>query len=173
MPTPIGHTLTAAIIYTISHKRYYLHKKKQLRQGWRSLLFCILLASLPDIDLFSISSGIRFSWENHHGPTHSLGFVLLISLIVSIIVGIFRENWKKWCLLSSLCVCSHVLMDLLVTKNGLMIFYPLSTHRIIMTTGFPFGYSPEMGFVSFVVMSAAQELVILGGILIIVWRRMR
>ncbi|MBI4753171.1 metal-dependent hydrolase [Candidatus Desantisbacteria bacterium] len=169
MPTPLGHTLTAAIIYTISCQRCYLHKKKQLRQGWGSLLFCILLASLPDIDFISISSGIHFSWENHHGPTHSIGFVILVILVVGIVARIFRGDWRQWCLISGLCVLSHVVMDLLITKRGLMLFYPLSTHRIIMTTGFPFGFSPEMGFVSFVVMSAIEEAIILGGILIVVW----
>ena len=174
MPTPIGHTLIAGIIYTISCQRCCLRKKKQPWQEWIYLLFCIFLASLPDIDLISISSsGIKFSWENHHGTTHSIGFVLLISLIVSIAVGIFRGNWKKWCLLSSLCVGSHVFLDIFITKNGLMLFYPLSYHRIILATGFPFGYSPEMGFVGFVVISAVEELVILGSIMVVVWRMRR
>ncbi|MFH1898348.1 MAG: metal-dependent hydrolase [Candidatus Desantisbacteria bacterium] len=173
MPTPIGHTLTATIIYTISCQRCYFHKKKQFWQGWGYLLFCILLTSLPDIDLISLSSGIGFGWKNHHGPTHSLGFVFLIALIVSVVAGIFRGNWKRWCLLSSLCVGSHVVMDMFITKRGLMLFYPLSTHRIIMATGcFPFGYSSDMGFVSFVVMSAIEEAIILGGILIVVWKMM-
>ncbi|MBU0700972.1 metal-dependent hydrolase [bacterium] len=184
MSTPIGHTLTAAIIYAISRKRCYFRKQKQCCQGWKHLLFCIILASLPDIDFISLTnsplfqsgfflSGVRLSWENHHGPTHSLGFVILVMLVVGVVARIFQRNWKQWGIISGLCVISHVLMDILVTKNGLMLFYPLSTHRIIMAIGFPFGYSPEMGFVSFVVISAIEEMVILGSIMIVIWRTMR
>ncbi|MFH1860498.1 MAG: metal-dependent hydrolase [bacterium] len=186
MPTPLGHTLTAAIIYTISRQRCYLRKQKQCCQGWKYLLFCIILASLPDIDFFSLTNSplfhegsgfflpeIRLSWENHHGPTHSLGFVILIMLIVGVVAKIFRRNWKQWSFISGICVISHILMDILITKKGLMLFYPLSTHRIILATGFPFGYSPEMGFIGFVVMSAVEEMIILGGILIVVWRMIR
>ncbi|MBI4778042.1 metal-dependent hydrolase [Candidatus Desantisbacteria bacterium] len=180
MPTPIGHTLTAAIIHTI------IRKRKQ--QGWICLLFCIIFSSLPDIDFISITNSslsqewvsgglslpwVRLSWENHHGPTHSLGFVILIMLVVGIVARMFQRDWRKWGIISGICVTSHVLMDIFIVKKGLMLFYPLSTHRIIMATGFPFGYSPEMGFVSFVVMSAVEEMVILGSILIIVWKRIK
>jgi membrane-bound metal-dependent hydrolase YbcI (DUF457 family) len=176
VPTPIGHTLTAAIIYTI------IRKQKQHYQGWICLLFCIIFSSLPDIDLISLTNSslsqsgglslscVRLSWENHHGPTHSLGFVILIMLIVGVVARMFKRDWRKWSIISGLCVTSHILMDILITKKGLMLFYPLSMHRIIMACGFPFGYSPEMGFVSFVIMSAAQEMVIFGGILFAIWR---
>ncbi|MDI6781342.1 MAG: metal-dependent hydrolase [bacterium] len=191
MPTPIGHTLTGVIIHTI------IRKKREHCQGWICLLFCIIFSSLPDIDFITLTNlsftsftsfpsfphqgaencfslpGVRLSWENHHGPTHSLGFAMLIMLIVGVVARIFQKNWKQWSILSGLCVISHVLMDILVTKKGLMLFYPLSTHRIILAIGFPFGYSPEMGFIGFVVMSALEEMVILGGILIVIWKVMK
>lgn len=145
------------------------------------LFFCVIFANLPDIDFISIAVPsfsqevislpvIKLSWENHHGTTHSLGFVVLIMLAVMLVVRIFQRDWKQWGIISGLCMASHILMDSLIVKKGLMLFYPLSTHRIIIATGFPFGYSPEMGFVSFVIMSAVEEMVILGGILFVVWR---
>ncbi|MEK7275587.1 MAG: metal-dependent hydrolase [Candidatus Desantisbacteria bacterium] len=175
MPTPLGHALTGAIIHTI------IRKKKQRCQGWICLLFCIIFSNLPDIDFITLTnfqlfqewtgSGfslpwIRLSWENHHGPTHSFGFVILVMLVVGVVARIFRKSWKQWGIISGSCVLFHILMDLLITKKGLILFYPLSTHRIILATGFPFGYSPEMGFVGFVIMSAVEEMIILGGILI-------
>ncbi len=178
MPTPLGHTLTGVIIHTIIRKK---RKKKQSCQSWMCLLFCIIFSSLPDIDFISLSNssngfllpGVGLSWENHHGPTHSLGFVILTMLVVMVVARIFQKNWKQWGFISGLCVFCHVFMDTLIVKKGLMLFYPLSTHRISLVTGFPFGYSPEMGFVGFVVISAVEEAIILGCILAIVWRIMR
>jgi membrane-bound metal-dependent hydrolase YbcI (DUF457 family) len=169
MPTPVAHSFVGIIIYIITSNTNKGITWKRLWQHKFAILFCIIFANLPDIDFIILSSeGIQFGWDNHHGPTHSIGFVLLVMMITGIVTGIIRKDWKRWSIMSGICVLSHVLLDLIITREGLILFYPLSDIRVNIPVVFTFGYSYDMGFIGFAIMSVVQEIVIIGIVLLII-----
>lgn len=94
------------------------------------LLFCILAATLPDIDNFIGFWGQKFYMIHHRGLTHSfIGGILL----VAIFVGIFKLfvkpfPFKRGLLLAYLFIALHIFLDL-ITSYGTQIFSPLSRTR--------------------------------------------
>ena len=81
MPLPLGHAFIGAATYELC-----LDNNSIFRQ-WQVALFTMVLANLPDLDIFI---GLVFRGNGnafHRGPTHSLLFVL--------IMGYFASNlWK-------------------------------------------------------------------------------
>lgn len=122
MPLPLGHTAIGLAIYE------YSEKKDSTPYTLRSVLFIIVLASLPDVDVLV---GLIFSGNGsafHRGPTHSLLFALVFGLLAS-------KAWKWWSFIPRInfltaffLVLSHVLGDMLLTASSVSLFWPIEVY---------------------------------------------
>lgn len=128
MPTPVGHSLAGISIYLLLAKKL-LAKKGQLTRfnKWLAILFCILLSNLPDIDLLNLStSGPIFSWENHHGPTHSIAMAIVTAMLVGGVVRMRGGQSLNWFKITFWCVSLHSFLDYFGVNRGVMLLYPFS-----------------------------------------------
>ena len=122
MPLPLGHTAISLAIYE------YSENKDSAPYTLRSVLFIMVLASLPDVDVLF---GLIFSGNGsafHRGPTHSLLFALGSGLLVS-------RAWKWWSFIPRISfltgfflVLSHVLGDLLLTSSSVSLLWPIEVY---------------------------------------------
>jgi len=99
-------------------------------QTKRQHIFCIIAASLPDIDNLSFLFGKEMYLLHHRGFCHSFFGGLLLSLLLT---GIFRLIYKDVkclrCLyLSYALVCLHLFLDL-ITSYGTQLFAPFTNYR--------------------------------------------
>ena len=118
MPLPLGHTVIGLAIYEFSEK------KDSAPYTMKSVLFIMIMSSLPDVDvlfgLIFIGNGSAF----HRGPTHSLLFALVCGLLAS-------KAWKWWSFMPRISfltgfflVLSHVLGDRLLTASSVSLLWP-------------------------------------------------
>ena len=122
MPLPLGHTAIGLAIYEFSEN------KDSAQYTLRSVLFILILASLPDVDVLF---GLIFSGNGsafHRGPTHSLLFAIGSGLLVS-------KAWKWWSFIPQISfltgfflVLSHVLGDLLLTTSSVSLLWPIEVY---------------------------------------------
>lgn len=127
----VTHTLLgAAIGKTILGKRI----------GQKAMSYGALMSNLPDVDVLGIlflndSQQLLF----HRGITHSLFFVVLISMLLGWIIHRWftdsRINWTNWTWLFLISQLSHLVLDSL-TCYGLGLFEPFSDERISFNTIF-------------------------------------
>lgn len=131
MATPIGHSLVGVTIYL-------LYKKKDTSTMWFSLLYCIIVSNLPDIDFICLTNtGIKFSGIYHHQVTHSITFIFILSLVAYVFMGV------KWGIITGVCLFLHNLLDYFTFDNlppvGIMFLYPFSKEYFISPISFWFG----------------------------------
>ncbi len=124
MPTPIGHALAGAILFSA-----------QKRRGVLFLLLVSFFALLPDIDFlfgFIVGDANRY----HHLFTHSFVFVILAGLVG----GLVYAKWKKESAMKSSAFfisagTSHVLLDILALDKrepfGCPLWWPFSNEFVI------------------------------------------
>jgi membrane-bound metal-dependent hydrolase YbcI (DUF457 family) len=133
MPSPLGHALGGFIVGLLAGYRIpnagipqpAAGKPNQVPVGTRHpapgirypAVVCVVAACLPDID---------FLWGRHNMETHSIGFALLVGLLVF--------AWTRSRRLSVACllaVGSHVLFDWLGSDDfpplGVMALWPFSS----------------------------------------------
>ncbi len=120
MASPVGHTLVGLSLGFLSWKRVF-----RSPIGWKGVLFCVVMANLPDFDVIpGIFAGDinRF----HHDHSHTLLFAFAVSLVVYASAG---KNRGKWALMSLVLVLSHFLVDLITIDTsppvGLRLLWPL------------------------------------------------
>lgn len=122
MPLPLGHTAIGFATYEFSEN------KESAPYTLRTVLFIMILASLPDVDvLFGLilsGNGSAF----HRGPTHSLLFAVGSGLLVS-------KAWKWWPFIPRISfmtgffvVLSHVLGDMLFTASSVSLLWPIEVY---------------------------------------------
>lgn len=108
------------------------------RLGKKALVWGIVAHSLPDIDF--ISSAWLSTVDHllaHRGLTHSLAFVLIATLLLSLIAN--RIHKKKTIPIFSLaiffatCLTGHILLDLF-NAYGIGLFEPFSQKRFSLST---------------------------------------
>ncbi len=121
MPTPIGHALAGLAV------AWSAEPPKQAQPLARALarpltLVCIALAVLPDLDLLYPPA--------HRTATHSVGAVVLITIIAAGVTGWVtgRINWRI-ALICAAAYASHILTDWLGTDRhyapyGIQMFWP-------------------------------------------------
>src|SRR5881628_1301028 len=122
MPFPVAHGLLGVSIVET------WRIKAPLDPNPKVFLLAALLAICPDFDFFCIwILGLR--GEYHRGPSHSILFAVVITLIVSFLADTPRLQRFFPYLLATL---SHGLLDALTSKDllGVMLFWPFSTKRI-------------------------------------------
>lgn len=122
MPSPLGHVTIGLATHSV------LHRNESILAEWKTLIFAVFLANLPDIDvivgLVIHGNGNVF----HRGPTHSLLFALLISLVAS-------NVWRRWSVVPRvsflwcfLLVLSHILGDAVFTSTPVSLLWPLEVN---------------------------------------------
>jgi len=127
MPTPVGHVLSGALLYSALSMRRTLPK--------RLFLFTLLWAVLPDIDFlfgFWVGNPNRY----HHQFTHSLVFVIILGFVGAALLTKNNRTqfWLYFVCLSAAGVL-HLTLDLLAVDTrapyGAPIFWPFSGHYFI------------------------------------------
>lgn len=127
MATPIGHTLAGYAIYTACGS------SGKERQGHLMLLI-IVVALLPDFDLIpGIVMGRPALF--HQGITHSVGFALLVSLVIA---GLSYRRAKSFPFIFTACFfayMSHLVIDFfgrdLRPPYGIPLLWPVSGEYFI------------------------------------------
>ncbi|MCP2617823.1 metal-dependent hydrolase [Candidatus Aminicenantes bacterium AC-335-A11] len=115
MPSPLGHSLASLSIGLVAENEYY---------NIKYIFFILLLGLLPDMDLLpTLFMGLEKGGKFHQIYTHNFLFALIVSLLVYLIY----KN-KKYAILSFIIICTHFLIDSLVTDYrepiGVPMFYP-------------------------------------------------
>jgi membrane-bound metal-dependent hydrolase YbcI (DUF457 family) len=89
------------------------------------VLFGTLMSALPDFDVFLYPLWSRLPITRHHGATHMIIFIVVVSAFIEIVFAIFAGGMDaKLFLLMCTTGISHVFGDF-VTTWGVSPFYPL------------------------------------------------
>ncbi len=132
MASPVGHTLSGIVIYSLVQR---LQQKQLTLKDWKVLLPFLFLPNLPDID-FLIGYVLNADPHTMHGGvTHSLGFILLVS-VFAIPFRLFGSAIKTF-FISFALIGSHLLLDMTSGQlfmggkgYGVMLFYPFSEQKV-------------------------------------------
>lgn len=126
MPSPIAHSISGYVIFRIfglTNKTFKFNLKK-LHQSL-VIFLAVFVANAADLD-FIVQSVTEKKF--HRGPTHSLFFALLFSLLVAITVKFSTKNiniYKQIFWLCLLLYSSHLLLDFFTTGgDGMQILWP-------------------------------------------------
>lgn len=116
MSSPIAHSLAGLSIGFLSWRKVF---KSSLT--WKSVLFCVVMANLPDFDVIP---GVFAGNINlyHHDYTHTLLFAFAVFLCV---LAVSRRNSLKWASMSLILVLSHFAIDYITIDRSLPIGLPL------------------------------------------------
>jgi inner membrane protein len=136
MCTPVGHSLSGVTIY------YILNANKIRVEGKvepRKLFLYIMLSNLPDIDFIpGIISGNPNMY--HHIVSHSILFLLLISLLLSFLVKIHKNKTSNFGIIA-LLLLSHTIIDFFTEDTslprGIDLFWPYQRYFISPYIIFP------------------------------------
>lgn len=109
MPTPVGHSLSGAIIYALTTK------SENLVTSWRWGVTCMFAAALGDIDFLpALFGNLTLANSVHRYFTHTLLFAVVVGLAA---LGILRMLGKPRRIRSAAvlfaCLVAHILLDLL------------------------------------------------------------
>lgn len=84
MSSPVGHSVVGVaigILYFLNPSGRWAPFWREIREKWVWLLAAALLANLPDIDYVPGILAGEFNLY-HHGVTHTLGWIALVSLLI-------------------------------------------------------------------------------------------
>jgi len=138
VPSPVGHSLIGLSIGLL-----YAWPRGRLSEGflntvyrYRAPLFAsIVLANLPDVDYVpGILTGDLNAY--HHQYTHTLGWVLLVSVGLWACWKAFRPGigWREGLFVFA-CLASHLVADMLTDDGsypfGIMLYWPVSADYVI------------------------------------------
>lgn len=159
MSLPLGHLALGVTAYDFCADRVSVFRH------WRTMVFVAILANLPDIDMiFGLvlqGNGCAF----HRGPTHSLAFVLLMSLVAANTWRILPQVPRIGFNVCFVIILSHLLADYFFSGGHVSFFWPLASQ-------YSHGYR-GWGDVLFAAMRVYQDLgVIMGCGAIVVCRRL-
>jgi hypothetical protein len=122
MPLPLGHAAIALTTHNMCCKNNLAFS------WWKVVVFVVVLANLPDIDvvigLLLRGNGCVF----HRGPTHSLLFVLFMGFLASIAWKVWSQVPKMSFGSCSLLILSHVLADFFFTSSRVSFFWPFEVN---------------------------------------------
>jgi inner membrane protein len=99
-------------------------------QTKRQHIFCLIAASLPDIDNLFFILGKESYLMYHRGFCHSFFGGLLLAIILTSLFHLFRNNmkWTSRLYLAYALVCLHLFLDL-ITSYGTQLFAPFTSYR--------------------------------------------
>jgi len=129
MSSPVGHSLAGYFLYCFRVKSLSFKKDRLL------FTLALLAANAPDLDFLP---GLIVGKPNlyHHGISHSLGFALIVSLLLAWGVGCFKKyDFSKNWLFFLGAYCSHLVLDYFSIDSrppiGIPLFWPLNRHYLI------------------------------------------
>jgi membrane-bound metal-dependent hydrolase YbcI (DUF457 family) len=134
MASPLGHGLAGLLIYSNSFK--------ELRRDWKFLLVCLFCALAPDLDILP---GMLVGQPNlfHHGISHSLGFGLIVALVLSLLYFRERASFRTFGTFF-LLYSSHLFLDYIAIDTslpyGAPFLWPLSDAYYLA----PFAFLPDI-----------------------------
>jgi len=143
MASPIAHSLIGlalGLIRFLPCYRYWDELADQFRMLWRPLLFCILLANLPDLDyFFGIFRGNLNYY--HQTVTHTLVWISVTALMIWTYGRLRKRQTVYWPLGLLLALLgSHLLVDWLTVDHsppiGFMLLWPFTDHFYHATFAF-------------------------------------
>ena len=156
MTTPIGHSLFAVSLYWLARLRQH--------GGVILLLVLVFAAMVPDIDYYPLLWGdLQLANYNHQGFTHSLVFVLLVSVGIALI-GQWLGAGKATRLYPFvvLAAASHLMLDFLTFDGrepvGIPLLWPFSDARFNAPMSIFGGFAKS----SFGAMLSAHNLGVIG-----------
>jgi membrane-bound metal-dependent hydrolase YbcI (DUF457 family) len=132
MASPVAHSFAGFWTFLFFARQQQIRLAAHWRRYLPQLGVLILLANLPDFDLF-ISFALLGNADLHHGFTHSLSVGLLVALAFSCVWRITTGFWRS-ALLYFIAYGSHLLIDLCTgsrlgwnnSGSGIPLFWPLS-----------------------------------------------
>ncbi|OEU50654.1 MAG: hypothetical protein BA872_00830 [Desulfobacterales bacterium C00003060] len=162
MPLPLGHAALGLATHDVCSKNNTAFSQ------WKFVVFVIVLANLPDIDVLI---GLLFKGNGcvfHRGPTHSLFFALSMGFLASIAWRFWSQIPKISFGMCFLVILSHVLADFLFTSSQVSFFWPFEVNWAT-------GYSGWGDVMNSVFLQAFQDIgIIIGcGLIVILSRLIR
>jgi membrane-bound metal-dependent hydrolase YbcI (DUF457 family) len=155
MPSPVGHAL-GGLLVGLALAPADTARAGDAKSTNRRELFalCVAAACIPDLD---------FAWGRHNMETHSIGFALLLAILVL--------AWRRSARLSIACafaVGTHILFDWLGSDDfaplGVMALWPVSC-EFYFADAYVFATISRRywlpGFVQHNVMAVLREILIL------------
>jgi membrane-bound metal-dependent hydrolase YbcI (DUF457 family) len=123
MPSPLGHTIVSSSIYL------FFNRKFVLKRDWKFLVFSVLIGLLPDADLILVL--IKNDVGIHRSVTHTLFFVILVALVISLIIKkLSSHSFNKIFTYISIFLFMHIVLDFFTRDEilhfGINLFYPFS-----------------------------------------------
>jgi inner membrane protein len=126
LPTSIAHAVAGGAIQRVAPVR--------VADGWRALLFAVVLANLPDIDFLigALLSGEPRAW--HRGATHTFAAALVVALIGGAVLA--RRGRRFWPVfgLAFALYASHLLLDTVMPDRrgnwGVPLFWPFTDQHV-------------------------------------------
>ncbi len=129
MATPYGHTLAGLSLYNLWYPRAHFSRGKAL------LVYGLvsLGASFPDLDFIPgliLGQGGRF----HHGYSHSLGIVIMVSLIIGLLARMInpKGSFLKTGGFVLALGFSHLFLDFFTeAPRGFPLFWPFTEAKFL------------------------------------------
>jgi inner membrane protein len=137
MSSPYGHGLIGLGLFNLCYPRWFASRRKTL------LLYGLVVLGVcsPDLDFLPgifYGNPARF----HHGPFHSLGLAVGLSLTVGILAAIIRigSSFSKTAGFVFALIFSHLVLDFftedLKPPYGFPLFWPVSETYVISSWPF-------------------------------------
>lgn len=131
--TPLGHSLGGYAVYNFSSVASTNNNRVKLA------FLCIFMANSPDLDFLP---GILIGRPAlyHHQTTHSLGFALIASLVISAFFSIRTKPFSQVFSLCFISYLSHIVIDLFESsghlghRGGMPLFWLVSTDKFSSPT---------------------------------------
>lgn len=179
MPSTIGHALSgvACLLAGLRHGG----NRARFGLNWRQVAGFALIANIPDVD-FLLGYLIAGNFHLFHGGfTHSLSFVVVCSLLISI-VWKRRHWWRTWPLIA-LAMALHLVMDMLCgpmlgnsLSYGVPLLWPIIDERIRMPFSVFLGIehaTQEALFGLHNVLAMAIEVALFVPLIYVLWRLLK
>ena len=120
MSLPLGHLALGVTAYDCCADGVSVFRH------WRTMVFVTILANLADIDmiigLVLQGNGSVF----HRGPTHSIAFVLLMSIIAANLWRILPQVPRIGFNVCFIIILTHLLGDFVFSGGNVSFFWPLA-----------------------------------------------
>ncbi len=131
MPSPVGHVTAGYIVY-VTMQPGGIEGRQHRGYVLAGALISALAADLDFLPGILLGTPNRF----HHGPSHSLGAVVMYGLLVWTVLGCWRDVLaSRLALLFASAYASHLVLDLLAVDTsqpfGVPLFWPLTNSYYI------------------------------------------
>ena len=135
MPSPVAHVTIGYCLYCLLCRVGWTCPQGRPRcAAFFFLVMCIFFSLLPDLD--SVLGILSRQFGRYHNQfSHSLFFWMIPSLLLAGIIEITAHNRRMAFVCGALCLTScviHILMDFSCHGRGVMLFWPLTSHRFSM-----------------------------------------